>query len=63
MTTVCPGFVIGPTLIPGDFSSGKVAGLFMNDNLPGGIPQIAFATVDVREVAEAHVQCIKRDEA
>ena len=38
LTTVCPSFVIGPTMIKGDFSSGKIMCLFMNNNLPGGAP-------------------------
>lgn len=50
-------------MIKGNFSSGKIVSMFMNNALPGGIPVIAFAVVDVREVAEAHMQCIKRDEA
>jgi len=40
LTTVCPGLVVGPTMIKGDFSSGKILSLFMNDQLPGGIPRI-----------------------
>lgn len=63
LTTVCPGLAVGPTMIKGDFSSGKIMCWFMNNDLPGGIPQIAFSPVDVREVAQAHVNCIKRDEA
>ena len=63
LTVINPAFVVGPTLIKGDFSSGKVINMFMNNNLPGGVPQISFGTVDVREVAMAHLQCIKRDEA
>ena len=38
LTTVCPALVVGPTLIKGDFSSGKIMSLFMNNNLPGGVP-------------------------
>ena len=38
LTTVCPAFVVGPTMIKGDFSSGKILSLFMNNNLPGGVP-------------------------
>ena len=35
----------------------------MENNLPGGIPLISFGWVDVREVAQAHLNCIERDEA
>ena len=63
LTTVNPGLIVGPTMVPGDFTSGRILSMFMNNQLPGGIPRIAMSIVDVREVAEAHVQCIKRDEA
>ena len=63
LTTVNPGFIAGPTLVNTNFASSEVIGLFMNDKLPGGCPLIAMAIVDVREVAQAHVNCIKRDEA
>ena len=51
LSTINPAFVVGPTLIKGDFSSGKVLSMFMNNNMPGGVPQISFGCVDVREVA------------
>ena len=63
LTVINPTFIIGPTLIPGDFSSGKVIGMFMNDNMPGGCPRIKMGTVDVRDIAKAHVSAIKSDEA
>ena len=38
--------------------------MFMTNSFPGGsVPQINFGMVDVREVAQAHVQCLERDEA
>lgn len=63
LTIVNPGFIAGPTLVNSHFASSEILALFMNDKLPGGCPQIAMACVDVREVAQAHVNCIKRDEA
>ena len=63
LTVINPTFIIGPTLIPGDFSSGKVINMFMNDNMPGGCPRIKMGTVDVRDIAKAHVSAIKSDEA
>ena len=63
LTTVNPSLVLGPTMVKTEFSSGKILNMFLNDNMPGGVPRIQFGLVDVREVAEAHLQCIKRDEA
>ena len=37
--------------------------MFMNGKLPGGIPMISFTWVDVRDVAQAHLNCLERDEA
>jgi len=63
LTVINPTFIVGPTLIPGDFSSAKLISMFMNNNLPGGCPKIKMGTVDVRDVAKAHVNAIKSDEA
>ena len=63
LTTVNPAFVAGPSLIKTDFASAEVIRLFMKGKLPGGCPVIQIPVVDVREVAQAHLQCIKRDEA
>lgn len=63
LTAVCPGFMVGPTLVKSEHSSSRVAKMFLEDKFPGGIPRISFTTVDVRDVAQAHVNCIERDEA
>ena len=63
LTVINPTFIVGPTLIPGDFSSGKILSMFMNNNMPGGCPRIKMGTVDVRDVAKAHVNAIKSDDA
>ena len=62
MTVINPCFVVGPTMIGGDFSSGKVVRMLMMSEFPA-IPKISFGTVDVREVAQAHVNALKIDEA
>ena len=55
---------MGPPLIKGDFASGKILKNFMLGGFPGGmLPRLNVAVVDVREVASAHLQAIKRDEA
>ena len=63
LTVINPGFIIGPTMVKTDFSSGKVIDMFMSNKFPGGIPLLQFATVDVREVAEAHIKCLEIDAA
>ena len=63
LTVINPTFIVGPTLIPGDFSSGKIISMFMNDKMPGGCPRIKMGTVDVRDVAKAHIRAIQSDEA
>ena len=63
LTTVCPGFILGPTLVR-EGPSGECMKMFMNNSFPGGyIPLLNFGIVDVREVALAHVRCIERDVA
>ena len=51
LTVINPSLIMGPTLIPGTFSSGYVIGKFMNNNMPGGCPYISKGIVDVRNVA------------
>lgn len=62
MSVINPGFVLGPTMVTGDFTSGKLISDFMTNKLPG-IPKIFMPLVDVREVAQAHVNALKLDEA
>lgn len=54
---------MGPALIKSDFASGKVIKMFMEDRFPGGIPYIKFGMVDVRDVAQAHINCLDSDAA
>mmetsp|Transcript_16036 Transcript_16036/g.20294 ORF Transcript_16036/g.20294 Transcript_16036/m.20294 type:complete len:125 (+) Transcript_16036:405-779(+) len=63
LSVVNPALVVGPTLIKTEFASGKIINLFMNNQLPGGIPRLSLDLVDVREVAQAHINCIEKDEA
>ncbi|AYF97254.1 NAD-dependent epimerase/dehydratase family protein [Protaetiibacter intestinalis] len=63
LVTVNPGLVLGPALAAGSVSGS----LFLFDELIGGtlwfgVPDIAFAPVDVREVALAHVRAAERRE-
>ncbi|KAI6352047.1 hypothetical protein MCOR25_009587 [Pyricularia grisea] len=58
MVVICPGLVLGPSLSQDGSSSGSL--VMMNQILSGqlffGVPNLNFPTVDVREVATAHVQ-------
>lgn len=37
--------------------------MFMKGLLPGGVPYMKLAVVDVREVAQAHINCIENEAA
>jgi nucleoside-diphosphate-sugar epimerase len=57
-----PSLVLGPNLVPGDFSSQ----MYMKGMLLGvmpGLPKMWFPIVDVRDVAQAHLNAIKVPEA
>jgi len=57
MVTINPGMVLGPSLTPAS-DSGSL--FFLDEMLKGyffyGVPDLSLATVDVREVAQAHIQ-------
>ncbi|TNV77191.1 hypothetical protein FGO68_gene5942 [Halteria grandinella] len=61
LVVIIPGLVQGPTLINADFSSANYMKLMMLSLYP--FPQVAFPIVDVRDVAEAHLQGVKVAEA
>ena len=54
--------VFGPNLNKAQFSSGDVIKKLMMREFPG-IPKISMGIVDVRDVAEAHLQAILKPEA
>ncbi len=64
LVVINPGFVLGPALSSrtDGTSVGFVAGLLHGDNR-AGLPDIYSTVVDVREVAEAHVQAALRGDA
>lgn len=64
MVAINPGLVLGPALTDASVSGS----LFLLDELMSGklwfgVPDIAFAPVDVRDVALAHVRAGERDQA
>lgn len=60
--TVNPGLVLGPNLNECNFSSGDILKKIMTGGMPG-IPDLSFPIVDVRDVAQAHLQGILVPEA
>jgi uncharacterized protein YbjT (DUF2867 family) len=62
--TINPGMILGPSLTPGS-ESGSL--FLLDEMLKGyffyGMPDLSLTTVDVREVAQAHVQAARREEA
>ena len=63
LSTVNPTFVIGPSLMRNDYPSAGIISMLMNGEIPGGIPNLSSSVVDVREVAQAHLNCIECDDA
>lgn len=62
LVTINPALIMGPSIIAGDFSSGQVVKKIITGTYPG-MPKIIMPIVDVRDVAFAHLQGIKVDEA
>lgn len=64
LVVICPSLVVGPSLTPAS-ESGSLALLdeLMKGEFFYGAANISFSTVDVREVAFAHIQAAVRPEA
>jgi nucleoside-diphosphate-sugar epimerase len=62
LTVVNPGLVLGPLLSSDWGTSGEMVKRIMEHKVPA-IPNINFATVDVRDVASAHVSAMVIPEA
>jgi nucleoside-diphosphate-sugar epimerase len=64
LVTINPGMILGPSLTPGS-ESGSL--FLLDEMLKGyffyGMPDLSLTTVDVREVAQAHVQAARLEEA
>ncbi len=59
LTTINPGFVVGPPLDANYGSSIGVVKRFLKGKDPM-LPKIGFSMVDVRDVAEAHLRALQR---
>ena len=58
MTTINPGYIVGPSLVDTDFASGDLIRQILTGSLIA-IPNIYSAIVDVRDVAKAHLKAIE----
>jgi len=62
VVTINPGLVIGPNLNKAQFSSGDIIKKLMMKEMPA-CPKMSLAMVDVRDVAQAHLEGIKKPDA
>ena len=62
VVTINPGLILGPNLVECSFSSGDIIKKIMTGGMPG-MPKIQFPCVDVRDVAQAHLQAVLVPEA
>ena len=62
LTTICPGFIVGPTFCAQGFVSGRGIEIIVGGKYPGVI-SLCCPVVDVRDCALAHLNCIKLDKA
>jgi hypothetical protein len=51
--------ILGPAFVGAGFSTGNLIADIMNSKNPG-LPKISFPCVDVRDVAKAHLEGLKR---
>ena len=62
ITCINPGLVLGPTFSKYISTSGDVVSRALKDDIPG-IARLSFTYVDVRDVAQAHVNALTREES
>lgn len=63
ISTVNPCFVMGPTLIPGGFTSADMIVSYFNGSIKELSPENAYGYVDVRDVSKLHLEALRRPEA
>jgi nucleoside-diphosphate-sugar epimerase len=62
LVVIIPGIVLGPNIVTGDFYSATNIKMMLLGLMPA-LPQVKIPIVDVRNVAEAHLNAIKVPEA
>ena len=60
LTTICPGYIFGPSLVKTGFASGDIIKQILTGELIG-IPNVKFSVVDVRDCAESHIRAMLSD--
>jgi len=64
LTTINPGFVMGPSLSKRtDSTSINFMRSLLNGDFKQGLPDLYFGVVDVRDVAKAHIRAVEMDKA
>lgn len=63
LVVVNPGMVLGPSIVSSVSTSIRVIADMLNGGVYPGIPDMAFAAVDVRDVADAHVAAAEKPNA
>ena len=62
LVTILPAIVFGPNLNSANFAVGDMVKSMLLNQMPA-YPDLAFPCVDVRDVAQAHLEAVLRDEA
>lgn len=57
-----PCLILGPSFVKSDFSSAEIICNILSGKYPG-LPRLNMSVVDVREVAQAHLEAVLRPEA
>ncbi len=62
LAVICPGYVMGPLMSPVGGTSAEVVTRLLGREMPA-CPELGWATVDVRDLAQAHVLAMTTPEA
>lgn len=60
LTTLCPGLILGPLILPGGAASVELVRKLLSGLLPGN-PRLGWPIADVRDVAAAHLRALDAD--
>lgn len=64
LITINPGFIVGPAITDrSDSTSIQMISNMLNGKFKSGVPDLYFAMVDVRDVADSHVEALEKDNA
>ena len=64
LSTVNPGFILGPAVTDRDDSTSiQMVTNLLNGKFKQGVPDLYFSVVDVRDVAEAHVKALEHEKS